>query len=364
VPGDEYARRRALLASDFGESKIDALFVSALPNIRYLTGFTGSNGALLLLPDGAIFFTDPRYTLQAAEQVSCITIVAEGPLIPRVAAVVKRHKPRRVGFERGRITFDVYERLKADLPMRSSLEPLNGFVERRRMIKSEAEIAAIRESVATNSRAFESAIKQVRPGMRENELAAEIDYRMRRRGAERPAFDTIVASGERTALPHAQPGAARIGVKELLLVDMGAMQGGYASDMTRMLHVGPVPRKVRRLYRAVLNAQLAAIDTVRPGVSAAAVDQAARRVLKSEGLDQFFVHSTGHGLGLEIHEPPRIGRKMPQQENVRLAEDMTITIEPGAYLAGFGGVRIEDTVVVTAHGCEILTPTSKELRVL
>jgi Xaa-Pro aminopeptidase len=193
--------------------------------------------------------------------------------------------------------------------------------------------------------------------MRETELAAEIDYRNRKLGAEAPSFDTIVAAGERSALPHAHPGPAKIG-PGILLIDMGAFRDGYASDMTRMVHVGPATAKYKRAYRAVLEAQLAAIAAVKPGVTTNAVDRAARSTLKRHGLDREFVHSTGHGLGLEIHEPPRIGRK----DKTKLEAGMAITIEPGIYIEGWGGIRIEDTVLVTANGCEILTPTSKALR--
>jgi Xaa-Pro aminopeptidase len=183
---------------------------------------------------------------------------------------------------------------------------------------------------------------------------------MRRLGAEKPSFGTIVAAGARSALPHAQPTAARLMPGDLVVVDMGAFQDGYASDMTRMLSVGAASAKVKRMYRAVLEAQLAAIDAVRGGVATVRVDTAARRVLAGYGLDRAFIHSTGHGLGLEIHEPPRLGKR----DRHRLRPGMAITIEPGAYIEGFGGVRIEDTVVVTETGCEILTPTSKDLHIV
>jgi len=196
--------------------------------------------------------------------------------------------------------------------------------------------------------------------MREADLAAELEYRMRRLGAEKAAFDTIIAGGARSALPHAQPTAARLERGQLVVVDMGAQQDGYASDMTRMLFLGRPGARVKQIYGAVLEAQLAAVDAVRAGVATASVDRAARRVLKAHGLDRAFVHSTGHGLGLEIHEPPRIGRR----DKMRLQAGMAITIEPGVYLEDFGGVRIEDTVVVREHGCEILTPTPKTLRIL
>ncbi len=234
---------------------------------------------------------------------------------------------------------------------------MTGLIERLRLVKDAGEIDKIRASVLSNSAALEAALKRFKIGMRESELAAEIDYQNRKLGAEAPAFDTIVASGERAALPHAQPGASRIS-HGILLIDMGAFRDGYASDMTRMVHVGPATPKYKRAYRAVLEAQLAAVDAVRPGVTTNSVDRAARGTLKRHGLEREFVHSTGHGLGLEIHELPRIGRK----DKTKLEAGMAITIEPGVYIEGWGGIRIEDTVLVTTGGCEILTPTTKELR--
>jgi len=177
---------------------------------------------------------------------------------------------------------------------------------------------------------------------------------------EKAAFETIVAAGPRSALPHARPGDRKVGVDELLLIDMGACQDGYMSDMTRMLFFGKLNTRIRDMYKAVLKAQLAAIAAVHEGITTGQVDQKARQVLESEGLGKAFVHSTGHGLGLEIHEPPRVGRR----DKTRLQAGMVITIEPGAYIRDFGGIRIEDTVLVTKNGCEILTPTSKELMVL
>jgi len=267
---------------------------------------------------------------------------------------------RRIGYEQTRMTCDSFEALKNRLPMKASLVPIASWMEELRIIKSPAELALIRRSVETNSRAFEQVTARLKAGVTERALAAELEYRMRRFGAEKPAFDTIVAGGARTALPHSEPSSARLEIGGLVMVDMGALQEGYSSDMTRMLYLGVPTAKVKRTYRAVLEAQLAALDAVRPGALAAQVHQQARRVLKSYGLDRAFVHSTGHGLGLEIHEPPRIGKN----GKTRLEAGMAITIEPGAYLEGFGGIRIEDTVVVTSSGYEILTPTSKELRTI
>jgi Xaa-Pro aminopeptidase len=358
VAADEFALRREIVASGLAARGIDALLVAFSPNLRYLTGFTGSNGALLVLPGKSLLFTDPRYTIQARREVTCGVRIAKGPLLKEVAAMIGRLRLRRVGYEPARMTCDFRDALASQLPMKASLEPVAGWIEELRMVKSPSEIAAIRRSVETNSRAFEQAVRHARVGMKEQDFAAELEYRMRRGGAEKPAFETIVAAGERSALPHAQPTTAPIRRGDLVVVDMGAQQDGYASDMTRMLFFGRPSPKVRRTYRAVLEAQLAAVDAVRAGVLSARVDAAARNILKKYGLHRAFVHSTGHGLGLEIHEPPRIGKR----DKTRLRAGMAITIEPGVYIEGFGGIRIEDTVLVTENGCEILTPTPKFLR--
>jgi Xaa-Pro aminopeptidase len=352
----EQRRRNATALLE--EPKLDALLVSSPHNVRYLTGFTGSSGAVLLYRDGhAVLYTDPRYAVQSHQQVDCQVKIAKGPLVRSIQRDIRRCVPARVGFEQDHLTVGQLEALKKDLPMRAELVPVTGIVEGLRMVKDAGEIALIRASVNTNSHALEKALKRLKPGIAEAEFAAEIDYQSRKLGAEAPAFDTIVAAGERAALPHAQPGAAKI-LPGMLLIDMGAFQDGYASDMTRMVYLGSAPPKYRRAYRAVLEAQSAAIDTVKAGAKTSAVDKAARVVLQGYGLDREFVHSTGHGLGLEIHEAPRLGRK----DKTKLEAGMAITIEPGIYMEGWGGIRIEDTVLVTQNGCEILTPTSKELR--
>jgi Xaa-Pro aminopeptidase len=356
----EFDSRRRTVSAGLAARKLDALLVAFSPNLRYLTGFTGSNGCLLAMPGASILFTDPRYRIQAAQETIAKLKICKGALVVDVSAAIARLGLKRVGYEPARMTCDLFEALKARLPIRASLAPAPGWIEELRMVKTAEEIARIRRSVETNSRAFEEAVARVRPGMSEQRLAAELEYRMRRLGAEKPSFETIVAAGARSALPHAQPTAARLREGDLVVVDMGAFQDGYASDMTRVLFLGRPGARVKRTYRAVLEAQLAAIDRVRPGVGAAQVDRAARRVLKGYGLDGAFVHSTGHGLGLEIHEPPRIGMR----SKAVLREGMAITIEPGVYLEGFGGIRIEDTIIVTASGCEMLTPTGKELRAI
>jgi Xaa-Pro aminopeptidase len=355
----DFALRREKLLPALKPARTNAFLATALPNVRYLTGFTGSNAALLLTDERALLFTDPRYRTQASRESDCEIRIAKGPVSQEIAIAVQRLGLKSVAFERNRIGFEEYQVLTEALT-RVRLRPLTGAVEALRMLKSADEIAAIRNSVRVNSLALDQALRHFKPSMTEVDLAAEIEYRMRRLGADGTAFDTIVASGERTALPHAHPVARRMQGDQLLLIDMGANVAGYASDMTRTFGLGKLDAKIRRMYRAVLESQLAAIDAVKPGASCAQVDRAARSVLRGYGLEKLFVHSTGHGLGLEIHERPRVGRK----EATKLEPGMAITIEPGVYQEGTGGIRIEDTVVVTTRGCEILTPTSKELALL
>ena len=354
----EYAQRRQRVLRELPELKADALLVSGLPNVRYLSGFTGSNALLVLAKNNAILLTDPRYTIQAGAESDCRVKIGRGSLFEAASKILKSRRWRNVAIERNRLTFGGYSELHDRLGLGATLRPTAGFVEKHRMVKSPAEIAAIRASVQTNSKAFAQAVSRIKPAMTESDLAGEIEYHMRRNGAEKPSFETIVASGARTALPHAQPTSEKL--HKLLLIDMGCMQSGYASDMTRMLHLGKPGPETRKLYKAVLESQLAAIAAVRSGVKAGEVDRAARKVLKAHGFEKQFVHSTGHGLGLEIHEPPRLGKR----DATYLEAGMVITIEPGAYLEGVGGVRVEDTVLVTESGCEILTPTPKELMIV
>ena len=352
----EIGQRRRDIAAQLPQLKADALLVSAPANVRYLSDYTGSNGLVLILPAETHFFTDPRYEIGAKQTIAGHVHIVKGPLIAGVIQVIKRKRLKKIGFESGWTQFDAYQRLKEGLPLGVSLVPVGRIVEERRMVKSPAEIDTIRRSVNLNSEAFARVLKRIRPGVRELDVAAEIEFQMKMLGAEKPSFDTIIAAGTHSALPHSHPTGHQIGANELLLIDMGASLEGYASDMTRVIHLGPPPKKIREMYSAVLEAQLAGIDAVREGTTAGKVDTATRNVLKKHKLDKAFVHSTGHGLGLEIHEPPRLGKK----DQTRLQAGMAITIEPGAYIEGLAGIRIEDTVLVTENGCEVLTPTSKE----
>jgi Xaa-Pro aminopeptidase len=353
----ETDQRRVALSARLAELKIDALLVSGPANVRYLTGYAGSNGILLLTKSGGDFFTDPRYALEATQRISCKVHIEKKALLLAAAAVIKRKRLKKIGFESAWLRYEDYVKVKDELTLGAALHPIGRIIEDQRMVKSASELESIRQSVATNSEAYSKTIRRVHAGARESDIAAELEYQMRALGAEKAAFDTIVACGSRSALPHAQPTSRRLGENELLLIDMGASQNGYASDMTRVAHSGTPPKRIVRLYKAVLEAQLASISVIKAGITGGEVDAAARNVLKRHELDRAFVHSTGHGLGLEIHEPPRIARK----DKTRLQAGMAITIEPGAYIDGLGGVRIEDTVLVTEHGCEVLTPTPKEL---
>lgn len=356
----EQKTRRKRLLEQFPELKIDALLVTALPNVQYLTGFTGSNGVLLLSHRAATLFTDPRYTVQCSLETDCKAVTVKGHMWPGIVKYLQRNKFGKIGFEKDRIPFFIYDYLKEHLAGSTRLTGIPATIEDLRMIKSAHEIDLIRTSVATNSTAFSDALKKVEVGMSELQLAAELDYGMRMHGAEGTAFESIVASGERAALPHARPTSNPIQNNQLLLIDMGAMQKSYASDMTRTVFVGSVSPEWKKRYHAVLEAQMAAIAAIRHGAASTAPDKAARKVLDKHGLGSAFTHSTGHGLGLEIHEAPRLGKK----DKNKLQSGMVVTVEPGIYLEGKGGIRIEDTVLVTNNGCEVLTPTSKELTII
>jgi Xaa-Pro aminopeptidase len=297
---------------------VEALLVSSPASIRYLTGYAGSNGLLLIAKTDSHFFTDPRYATDARANLDCTVHICKKPLIEEAAKIVKRKRLRQLGFEPAWMHVDVYEKLRKSLGAAVKLVSAGGLVEDLRAVKSPSEIALIRRSVRANSEAFEKTLRRVRPGVREMDIAAELDFQMRMAGAESTAFETIVASGIRTALPHARPTSKLVVKGELLLIDMGAMLDGYASDMTRMAFVGKPDKRSLQLHKAVLEAQMAALAEVKAGVPVKSVDAAARAVLKEYRLDKAFVHSTGHGLGLEIHEGPRIAKK----EKTRLKAGM------------------------------------------
>jgi len=355
-----YRLRLAALRARLEQERLEGLLVTSLPNVHYLTGFSGSAGVVLVTLRDAVLFTDPRYDLQAHEQVQNARVVIVSKDALTVAAKrANRIRSPKVGFESGVVSFQTHKRLKELLPGKR-LVPTAGWVETLRIVKDEGEIEQIRRAVALSSRAFSETVPLLRPGILEMEVAAEIEYRMRRYGAERPSFETIVAFGPRTAFIHARAGTRALKPGECILMDLGAILDGYVSDMTRTVFLGRPSRKASRMYQAVLEAQIEGEETIRAGVECAAVDRAARRVLKRYGYEQYFTHSIGHGVGREIHELPHFGKK----QRTVLPERAVVTVEPGVYLPGFGGVRIEDVVVVRKEGPEVLTQTPKELTVL
>ena len=366
----DHARRLRLLLSELEENRLDALLVTHLPNVRYLCGFTGSAAALLVADRGCILFTDGRYRTQAKEEVASakvwnvrIVIARKSPLLEAAewlaARAAKSTRPS-VGIEPESITAGMRDRLASVLKGKAHLRSAPPLVERARMIKDADEILRIRRAVVLGASLFRTVCEAIRPGVKEVEVAAAMEYEARRGGAEGMSFSTILASGKRSAVIHGRASEARIPRRGFVVCDFGVILAGYCSDRTRTLHMSQPSREARYLYEAVREAQLAAIAAVCPGVTAGAVDGAARRVLRRRKLGRYFTHSTGHGLGLEIHEAPRLAAGQEQ----KLEPGMVITIEPGAYVPGKWGVRIEDVVVVTSSGCEVLAPTDKELVVI
>ncbi len=354
---DYRARQQAALGR-MEAARLDALLVVHLPNIRYLTGFSGSNALLLLEPGRAWLYTDGRYREQARLEVheAKVEIPPKGDLWKAAGRRARRHK--QVGLEADHVTIAQRARwLEVWGGHEKGLRPLRGEIEALRMVKEPDEIAAIRRAVELASGGFAKLTAKLRPGMEETAAAGWLEYQLRQAGADGLAFDTILAGGAHGAQVHAHPGSAPLPQRGFVVVDYGVQLGGYCSDMTRTVHLGEPGRKARAVYATVLEAQMAAIAAVKPGAASAAVDRAARRVIQKAGWGAYFPHSTGHGVGLEIHEAPRLGATSKE----RLAAGQVITIEPGIYIPGWGGVRIEDVVVVTERGAEVLTPTPKQL---
>jgi Xaa-Pro aminopeptidase len=354
----DYVSRQKELEQTLSASDLGGLLLTHPPNLRYLCGYTGSNGLLVVLNGRRTFFTDGRYTQQAHEEVQGARIViARGPLMEAAVKLLVGMRSAAIGFEADHMTVAAAADMRKLAGKKVSWKATSGLAMRQRMIKDTDELRIIREVVKMGAAVYEEALKSIRPGARESEVAGRLEFAARQAGAEGMSFDTIVAAGTRSALPHGRASGQPIPRRGFVVVDSGVVRDGYCSDMTRTVHVGRASREERRWYDAVLEAQLAGIAAVKPGATAMEVDHAAREVLRKAKLDRFFTHSTGHGVGLEIHEPPRLGKG--QEE--RLEPHMVITIEPGIYLPGKGGIRIEDMVVVTAKGCEVLTPVTKEL---
>ena len=332
---------------------VDAAWISDPANVRYLSGFTsGEDGKVLVTPDGATLYTDARYTVQAQQESGLPTLIARPPATYQDAAA--KVAGLRVGIEADHLTVAAYDDLRAHWPD-ATLMPLRGLVQALRVVKTPDEVAQIRAAQALADRVYAEVRPLIRAGVTELSVAGEIESRLRQAGAE-SAFEIIVASGERGALPHGRATEKVIQDGELVTIDMGARLNGYHSDMTRTLAIGRPGDEMRRVYNAVLEAEEAAVAAVKPGARAADLDKLARDILTRHGLGEAFAHSLGHGVGLQIHEGPGL---RGTSEDV-LEAGMLVTIEPGAYLPGVGGVRIEDLLLVTESGHEVLSRAQKE----
>jgi Xaa-Pro aminopeptidase len=356
----DHVARRARLIRRFDDLGVDAFVTSHLPNVRYLSGFTGSNGHVLVHRDGTTFLTDGRYTEQSRREVPDVErrTYARGPAAALATACVDAGVTR-IGFEPDHLSYQAWADVATAGPG-LALIPARGEVELLRTTKDAEEIALIEAAQEAADHAFETVIGKLSEAVTEREVAFELEAAMRRAGADGVAFDTIVAFGPNAAEPHHRPTDRPLGQGDLVKIDLGALVDGYHSDMTRTVALGDPGLRLREVHEVVHQAQRAGVWAVRAGVAAREVDGAARAVIRDAGLGDAFTHPVGHGVGLEIHEAPWVRPRSADP----LPEDAVVTVEPGIYLSGVGGVRIEDMVHVTAHGGRVLARTPKELIVL
>jgi Xaa-Pro aminopeptidase len=353
-----FAERHGRLVQKFEALQLDSLLVTHSADWYYLTGFTGDSGALVVTRRGTTLITDGRFIGQAKAETTGIALVQQkGSLFESTGEFLAGSKSKSPGFEATQVSVSQYQSLRKAAGRACKWKPVAGLVASLRMQKDAQELAAMRRAAILAGRVMEDAIPLLKAGVREFEVAAEIEYQMRKRGASGAAFESIVAFGERAALPHAHPTAKRLKKNEFVVLDLGVILAHYCSDITRTFYYGKAPERVRQWYKAVQDAQVAAIAAVKNGVLCGDVDAAARQVLERQGLGKYFVHSTGHGLGLEVHEDPRIARGQKK----RLEAGNVVTIEPGIYIEGVGGIRIEDDVAVHADRIEVLTRLTRDL---
>lgn len=355
-----FHKRLDRLRSEMAEQSIDALLVTSEINVRYLTGFTGDSTYLLVHAAGETLLSDRRYETQLQQECPDLSALVRGPdrtMLQLVEqALAKWAGKQRVGLEADHVSWadqSQFEAVAADC----QLQPTSGMVEAIRCVKDEAEIAILRRAVWIAERTFETLRAQLRPGWTELQMAHEVESIMRQLGASGCGFAPILAVDANAALPHAHPGQQTLDQASVLLVDWGAKYLGYTSDLTRTLSIGPPSDKFRQVYQVVLEAQMAAIEIMAPGVALSEIDAAARKVIADAGFGDYFGHGLGHGIGLEIHEFPR----MASISKGTLQAGMVVTVEPGIYLPGQFGVRIEDDVLITAGGHEVLSELAKGL---
>ncbi len=341
------------------EAGIDALLVTHLPDVRWLCGFTGSNAALAVTARKAVLFTDGRYTTQARDETrgARVTIAKKSAL--RECCALLGNSAKQAWFDPQHTTVADLDLMRSGLPgkiRRGFFAALRKpVISALRMVKDGAELALMSKAAELGCSLFEGMLPRLESGATEMAVAAELEFRARGRGAEGMSFETIVASGARSALPHGRATTIKLPRKGFVTLDFGVILNGYCSDMTRTVHLGRASREERAAYDAVLEAQETAVAAVKPGATCGEVDEAARKVLRKAGWGKYFTHSTGHGVGIEIHEQPRVAAG----QEARLEAGMVITIEPGVYLPGKFGIRIEDMVAVTTRGHRVLTPVTK-----
>lgn len=336
------------------------MLLSNLLNIRYFCGFSGSEGLLLAHGEGLTLVVDGRYTAQAGQEAAGVHIIEAADVIGGLLEFLAGGMVTKLGFESSALTHERYLKLRQGLSDGIELVSLSGAVDGMRSLKDAGEIGRLKTAAAIAARALTKTIESIRPGIQERECAALLDWNLVMEGSEKPSFDTIVASGANGALPHARPGQRRIEAGDFIVIDYGAVYEGYHSDETCTIALGPVSGEGRRIYETVLSAQGRAIEAVKPGVLCRDIDARARSCIEGAGFGRYFVHGTGHGVGLDVHEAPRLSATSDQ----RLEEGMVVTVEPGIYIPGVCGVRIEDMVLVTADGCERITGMPKDLMIL
>jgi len=352
-------KRLEKLRKALAEKQVDGILITNPSNRRYITGFTGSSGYVLVTQKDAVFITDFRYVEQAKKQAPLFEIVQhQGPIQDTVKEVLKKAGVRLLGFEQDVVTYATYQQFKETF--QTDLIPLSQVIESLRLVKDQEEIQKIKQAVEIADQAFAYILEVIKPGIKENEVSLKLECKMKELGAEGPSFDTIVASGYRSALPHGIASEKTIESGELVTIDFGAFYQGYASDMTRTIMVGQPNEKQREIYQIVLEAQLNGVKHIRAGMTGKEADALTRNIIEKYGYGNYFGHGTGHGIGLEIHEGPRLSLL----SDAVLAPGMMVTVEPGIYLPDFGGVRIEDDVLITQEGREILNKSPKELIII
>ncbi|SET61514.1 Xaa-Pro aminopeptidase [Salinibacillus kushneri] len=335
---------------------LDGLLITSEKNRRYMTGFTGTAGVALITEQAALFVTDFRYTEQAKEQAKGFDIIEhKTPIHKEVAKQVKRLGIKTLGFEKDHMTYSTYETYKNELSV--DLIPSSGLIEKLRLIKTNDEMKLIKQACEIADAAFEHILGYISPGVKEIDVSNELEFFMRKQGAESSSFDIIVASGYRSALPHGVASEKTIEKGELVTLDFGAYYKGYCSDITRTVAVGQINDQLKEIYDTVLQAQLKGVDGIKPGITGIEADALTRDYIKEKGYGEYFGHSTGHGIGLDVHEGPGLSFRSEQI----LEPGMVVTVEPGIYVSDVGGCRIEDDIVVTEKGNERLTFAKKEL---